>query len=178
MQHKTLVIVGGGPRGLACAIQGLNKFSRIYIIDEYPTSSWNTTSTVANFELRSPISFDLVTYDSVNRDYSLSNFITHEDITFNSQKDLEEDSRRLTRLQFYNYLTFVKNKLVVNSNISFIYSKVLSVYNNYVETIAGKIEFDYLILAQGTEEKAVPINLLPYKKVTNEDILTKNYSCW
>lgn len=176
LHNKTLVIVGGGPRGLACAIQGLTLFNRIYIIDEAPTSSWNTTSTVANFELRSPVSFDLVTYDNSNRDYSLSMFLTEEDITFNNQKDLEEDSRRVTRLQFYNYLTFVKNKLATNSNISFIYSKVLSMYNNYVETISGKIEFDYVILAQGTSEKAIPTNLIPYKQVTNEDILTKSYN--
>ena len=176
LHNKTLVIVGGGPRGLACAIQGLSLFNRIYIIDEAPTSSWNTTSTVANFELRSPISFDLVTYDTSNRDYSLSMFLTEEDITFNNQKDLEEDSRRVTRLEFYNYLTFVKTKLALNSNISFIYSKVLSIYNNYVETISGKIEFDYVILAQGTSEKAIPTNLIPYKQVTNEDILTKSYN--
>lgn len=175
MLHNTLVIVGGGPRGLACAIQALTLFNRIYIIDEAPTSSWNTTSTVANFELRSPISFDLVTYDTSNRDYSLSMFLTEEDVTFNNQKDLEEDTRRLTRLQFYNYLTFVRNKLMSNPNVSFIYSKVLSVYNNYVETITGKIDFDYIILAEGTSEKAIPTNLLPYKKITNDDLINKSY---
>jgi lysine/ornithine N-monooxygenase len=176
MQHNTLIIVGGGPRGLACAIQGLTLFNRIYIIDETPAGSWNTTSTVANFELRSPVSFDLVTYDTSNKDYSLSDFLDLENITFNNQKEIEEDSRRLTRLQFYNYLSHVKTKLMSNSNVSFIYNKVLSVHNNCVETTSGKIHFDHLILAQGTQEKAVPTNLLPYKKITNEDLLTKSYS--
>lgn len=176
MQHKTLVIVGGGPRGLACAIQAINLFNTIYIIDETPTSSWNTTSTVANFELRSPVSFDLVTYSTNYREYSLSNYLLQEDVLYNNQKDIEEDSRRLNRVDFYNYLCFVKHKLCSeNSNIHFIYSKVLNIYNNCVEMISGKIKFDYLILAQGTEEKQTPTNLLQYKQVTNKDILTNDY---
>lgn len=173
--NKTLVIVGGGPRGLACAIQSLDTFKQVFVIDNQPTESWNCLSTVANFELRSPVSFDLVTYDINHREYSLSNFLTEEDIIFNTQKDIEEDLRRVNRVQFYTYLVWVKNKLLEN-NVNFIYNKVLNIYNNYVETISGKIYFDYLILAQGTEEKAIPTNLLPYKNITNKDILTKQYN--
>ena len=85
MHLNTLVIIGGGPRGLACAIQSIDRFKQIYIIDNEPTSSWNSLSTVSNFELRSPVSFDLVTYSSNYRDYSLSNYLLEEDIIFNNK---------------------------------------------------------------------------------------------
>ena len=175
MMHNTLVIIGGGPRGLACAIQSIDRFKQIYIIDNEPTSSWNSLSTVSNFELRSPISFDLVTYSSNYRDYSLSNYLLEEDVIFNNQREIEEDSRRLNRKDFFDYLTFVKDKLDKNNNINFIYTKALSIYNNYVEISSGKVYFDYLILAQGVEEKQTPANLLRYRQINTIDILNKEY---
>lgn len=171
--NNTLVIVGGGPRGLACAIQALNKFRSIYIIDEHPTDSWNTISTVANFELRSPVSFDLVTYDS-NKEYSLSKYLFDEDTVITNQKDIEEDNRRLNRLEFFNYICWVKDKLQA-SNVQFIYTKLLNIHDKHIITTSGKIDFNYLILAQGTQEKDLPSNLYKYKRLTNLDILNKEY---
>ena len=173
MLHKTLLIVGSGPRGLACAIEALERFDNIYILDPTPTSSWNVLSTVANFNLRSPISFDLVTYNN-KREWSLSTFIYEQDVLFNTQKDIESDKRMLTRLQFYNYICWVKDKLQQN-NVQFIYNSLTSIKDNIVETTTGKIKFDYLILALGTEEKETPSNLLKYKKIENRDLIENDY---
>lgn len=178
MQHnKSLTIVGAGPRGLACAIQAINKFDSIYIIDDEPASSWNYLSTVANFELRSPMSFDLVTYCTTNnREYSLSSILLKQDVIHYNQQSIEEDNRKLNRVDFYNYLVTVKDMLKAHTNIHFIYSKVLSIYNNYVElTNNERIRFDYLILAQGVKEKVTPTNLKQYKQITNLDIINNNY---
>lgn len=175
--NRSLIIVGAGPRGLACAIQAINKFDNIYIIDDQPTSSWSSLSTVANFELRSPMSFDLVTYcTDHSREYSLSSIVLKEDVIHYNQQSIEEDSRRLNRVDFYNYLVIVKEMLKAHTNINFIYSKVLNIYNNNVElTNNDKIKFDYLILAQGVKEKLTPTNLKQYKQITNLDIINNDY---
>jgi lysine/ornithine N-monooxygenase len=176
MQSNTLVIIGGGPRGLACAIEMKDLFTIIYVIDETPTNSWSPLSTLANFELRSPVSFDLVTYSSTNKDYSLSEFLyNNNNIQFTNQRELEEDSRRLKRLQFYQYICWAKDKLQ-QSNVQFIYNNVKNIYNNTITlNNEGKIKFDYLILAQGTKEKPQATNLLRYKNITNSDVLNNEY---
>ena len=173
MLHKTLLIIGGGPRGLACALEAVDKFTSIYIIDSSPTDSWNSLSTVANFELRSPVSFDLVTYNN-QRDLSLSKFLYDEDIMFSTQKDIEEDTRRVNRTDFYNYICWIKNKLQ-ERNVQFIYTSLLSINNNIAYTKNGNIRFDYLVLAMGTKEKEIPANLLKYKRVENRDLIEKDY---
>lgn len=173
MQHKTLLIVGGGPRGLACAIEATGRFESIIIIDSNPTTSWDISSTVANFELRSPVSFDLVTYSS-KREMSLSNFLYNEDIVFTSQKDIEEDSRRVNRADFYNYICWVKDKLQ-KDNVQFLYTELLSIKDNTAITGQGNIRFDSIILALGTKQKQTPSNLLKYKKIINADLLENNY---
>jgi hypothetical protein len=174
MLHKTLLIAGGGPRGLACAIEAIGKFSSIYIIDSAPTDSWNSLSTVANFELRSPVSFDLVTYSLTKRDWSLSTFLYKEDIFFTTQRDIEKDSRRVNRAEFYNYICWIKKKLQDN-NVQFIYTNLLSIDNSTAHTQSGDIKFDYLILALGSKEKQVPSNLLKYKRIDNKDLIENEY---
>jgi len=176
LHNRTLVIIGAGPRGLACAIQGQDIFNNIYIIDDSPTTSWSSVSTVANFELRSPMSFDLVTYSNNYREYSLGSILNQEDIIFDTQEAIESDSRRLNRVDFYNYICTIKSMLESKSNINFIYSKVISIYNNEVQLANNDyIKFDYLILAQGVVERLTPTNLKSYKQVTNLDILNNTY---
>ncbi len=174
--QRNLVIIGAGPRGLACVIQGLNKFDNIYIIDDQPTNSWSPLSTVANFQLRSPISFDLVTYSTDYREYSLSSIMLNQDVMFDNQEAIEGDSRRLNRVDFYNYLSTVKTMLIANSNVNFMYCRVKSIYNNTIKLMNDdEIKFDYLILAQGVKEKLIPTNLKQYKQITNIDLLNNSY---
>lgn len=172
---RSIIIVGGGPRGLAVAIEALPYIDQIYIVDSKPGATWSATSTVADFELRSPVSFDLVTYSANNRHYSLSNYLYTEDMFTTDQLAIETDPRRIKRSQMFGYLCWVKQKLQ-QEGVQFLYDDVLDIRDGQVHLKQGAIiTADNIVLAQGTKERDTPSYLLPYKPVSNLDILNKDY---
>ena len=178
MNKKTLVILGAGPRGLACAIQALKykeKFN-IYIIDPTPISTWKFPNMVINMKMRSPITFDLVTYQKDLEEYSLSNFLgilTKKD----NQEMLESNTTFCSRAEFVDYLEYCKNKLI-KEGINLIKNKPLEISRTEIKFNKTQINYNYLIIATGkyTEEIVTPNYLKGLTTCVCNDMYTSDWN--
>lgn len=107
-----ITIVGAGPRGLSTAIIALDQGLEVTLIDPHPFSSWEVPQTLPDFEMRSPITFDLVTEAGESlQTYSLANFLNRNIALPSSQQEIESCSQRPTRAQFSDYLQHVFQRL-------------------------------------------------------------------
>jgi len=148
---KNLVIVGGGPRGLAVALRATqykDKFN-IFVVDSSPLSTWKFPNMLSNMEMRSPITFDLVTFQRDLQKYSLANYLK-EEVIAESQYDVEINKSFCQRKEFISYLTYIIYELK-NLGVNFISTNVTKINNSFIATNKGAINYDYLILATGKQ---------------------------
>lgn len=162
-----ITIVGGGPRGLAVAIQALKKGLSVDLIDLFPIKNWNTKNNVINFQMRSPSSFDLVTNVEELSDWSFNKFLkTEEDIY-------------ATRSEFEKYLNYCWNRLKRYKNFNWIADSVVQINKNKTINLKfrGRYKFEKLIIANGIT-KFKEINWLKNSiyehKLVNDKFLLKN----
>lgn len=155
---KHLVIVGSGPRGLAVALRALqykDKF-KVSIVDPDPMSTWKFPNMLPDMEMRSPITFDLVTFQRDLQQYSLAKFLK-KDVEAETQRDVESNTEFCRRKEFVNYL---KSLIVLlkREGVRFIPRRTLGIGATFITTDTGNIPYDYLVLAAG---KATQKNKCP-----------------
>jgi lysine/ornithine N-monooxygenase len=108
-----ITVVGAGPRGLSAALIAISKGKKVTLIDPEPFSTWQTPQTLPDFEMRSPITFDLVTGAGEDLQiYSLAQFLNRDIPYSEDQRTIESCSVRATRSQFTDYLQHVFNLLL------------------------------------------------------------------
>ncbi len=154
-----MIIIGAGPRGLAVALYALTKNIEVILIDPQPISQWALGNIVPDLQLRSPITFDLVTYlpQKEYRKYSLSNFLGF-DIWQEDQKEIEAELITPSREDLFKYLNSIFNKLKEFNNFKFIQDKVLYIEDNKVKLASGKILRDKNIVCASGKS---PNNKIP-----------------
>ena len=156
---KDLVILGAGPRGLSVAIQALKYKDRlnIYLIDPRPISTWEEPHMVPNMMMRSPITFDLVTFQKDLQEYSLSNFLRFNLPYYPSQAQVELNEQFCSRKEFVDYLKFCLNKLI-EEGVTLINKPPSLITKDKVILPSTTINYHSLVIATGkyTEEIVVP----------------------
>lgn len=167
---KHLVIVGAGPRGLAVALRALqykDKF-KISIVDPNPMSTWKFPYMLPDMEMRSPITFDLVTFQRDLQQYSLAKFLKKE-VKAETQRDVEFNNEFCRRKEFVNYLKYVI-ALLKREGVSFVPRLTLGISATFITTDKGEIPYDYLVLAAGkaTQKTKCPKYLRGKSLLTTE----------
>jgi len=169
---KNLIIIGAGPRGLAMALQALkykDKFN-ISIVDPNPMSTWKFPYMLPDMEMRSPITFDLVTFQRDMKQYSLAKFLK-EEVVAESQKEVEDNTLFCRRKEFVNYLKYII-VLLKQGGVSFVPRKTLGISDTFITTDKGNLYYDYLVVAMGksTQETKCP-SYLRNKKLLSTSCL-------
>lgn len=153
---KNLVIIGAGPRGLAVALRAsLHTEFKVTVIDEEPLSTWTFPRMLSDIQMRSPITFDLTTFHSDLKEYSLSYFLGYKFVT-ETQEQAEYSDIFCYRKDFVDYLKFIVEELKKNK-VCFARQKVLDITDSTVECNSTKIEYDYLIMATGRKTQEVKL---------------------
>lgn len=142
-----LTIIGAGPRGLAVAIQAVKLNFEVDLIDYYPIQSWDTNTSLIDFIMRSPSTFDLVTGISELQDWSLNRFL-----------NLDENINDYfcLRSEFESYLKYVFNRLKRYKRFNFIQDKVLSLNKQENLLILEKnqeYKYEHLIVTIGNDKE-------------------------
>jgi hypothetical protein len=143
-------IVGSGPRALSIAIYAQHLGKKVTLIDPQPLSAWKTPKILPDLEMRSPITFDLVTF--LGEDFSawrLDKFLGTP-YTYTSQQEAEACPCFLNRKEFLSYLEHVLGRLV-SRGASLITQGAIAVGRNWVR-LADKslLEFDAVVIANGS----------------------------
>lgn len=166
MRKKKLYILGSGPRGLSVALaaaQYLDKLD-VFLVDEKEMSQWKSPNLIDSIQMRSPITFDLVTYIQELQNHSLSNFLD-KPIKFSSnQRDIEQCDIYCSRKKFLQYLQNIR-RTVIRSGVKPIKKTVTTINESYLQSSDRKYLFDYLVLSGG----------LSFTKL-QEPYYAKNYS--
>ena len=178
MNKKTLVILGSGPRGIATAIQALkykDKFN-IYLIDSEPLSTWEYPNMVVDMKMRSPISFDLVTYQKDLQEYSLTNYLKYKFKPSFTQLGIEKNNIFCKRIEFLHYLQNCLQK-IEQEGITIIKEQISSITKTQVKLKTRSINYNYLVIAVGrnAEEPVIPNYLRGNKIYFVKDIYTKQW---
>lgn len=112
MVKSGIGIVGSGPRALSVAIYAEALGKKVYLIDPKPFSAWEYPNILPDLRMRSPISFDLVSF--LGEDFKAWRLDSFLGTPYNyiSQQDIEASSCQLTRAEFLQYLNYCFNKLI------------------------------------------------------------------
>lgn len=177
---KKIAIIGAGPRGLSIALYALSVGLNVTVIDPHPLCSWSKNQMLENLEMRSPISFDLVTYLPELQEFSLANFLG-ESWDFTNQVKVETNETKVLRSEFFQYLSFVWDYIL--PKINFIKKEVVSISDHSIVLLNKKkpLNFDYIVLASGHHSKSK----LPFwientsyqnKVISTQQILRNSYT--
>jgi hypothetical protein len=173
---KKILIIGAGPRGLSVALQACFLNYDITIIDPTPLSTWSIPNIIDNIYMRSPITFDLTTFNSNLRKFSLSNFLK-KDINSFTQQEVEETSLFCSRIEFKSYLDFIVLYLQ-KQNVKFYKEHVNTIHlNKVVSSSNTELFYDYLIIATGsqTQELKIPCYLNKKNIILPNQIFNNNW---
>ena len=152
-----ITVVGAGPRGLSAALIAISKGKKVTLIDPEPFSTWQTPQTLPDFEMRSPITFDLVTGAGEDLQiYSLAQFLNRDIPYSEDQRTIESCSVRATRSQFTDYLQHVFNLLL--PQVTYLKDPVVSIKPDRVITNYHVVDSEKIIIALGksVEEPRCP----------------------
>lgn len=179
-----IVIVGAGPRSLAIALDLVRQGIRPTIIDPAPIHTWQAPNIIPDIQMRSPVTFDLVTFREDLQNFTLASFLNKEIPFTNSQKEVEQCEIPVFRDQFCEYLQHIWNYVSAGSTV--IQEKVVSIKENSVVTDTQEIEADKIIIATGytstlekppvwvigtpLREKVVPLSFLIKNKPINKRV--------
>ena len=143
-----VTIIGAGPRGLSTAIIALSQGKEVTLIDPEPFSTWQVPQALPDFEMRSPLTFDLVTgAGEALQSYSFAQFL-NRDIPYSAdQRTVEACSIRATRAQFADYLQDVFNRL--KPQITYLKEPVTLIKANRVVTSSQTVKSDKIVIALG-----------------------------
>lgn len=156
-------IIGAGPRGLSVALYALYKGHKVTLIDPQPLHTWSSSYLISDLEMRSPLSFDLVTYLEELQEYSLANFLSIDKGFTTSQVDIEKCSVKVSRHKFCNYLNYIFN--LIKNQINVVEQYVIDVKHNTVLLQDNSIiESDAVVFCNGYVGK---VNIPNWLKHTN-----------
>lgn len=176
---KKLVILGAGPRGLAVALRATTrKDLDIYVVDKHPLQTWSIPNMLPNIKMRSPISFDLVTFQKDLQQYSLHYFLKGTINLLHTQKDVELNNEFCSRVEFVDYLTHTI-KVLKQKGVTFVKHNYKLIQKEYVQLCCNiQLPYDYLVVATGSEtnEPNIP-SFIRNKKIYNiQDVLNNSWS--
>ena len=112
-------IIGGGPRGLSVALYAIYKGHTVNLIDPSPTHTWSQQSLISDLEMRSPLSFDLVTFLPELQHFSLAKYLGIDFPILTTQNEVENNNTPVSRVQFCNYLNYIYTGLKNSINLYF-----------------------------------------------------------
>lgn len=125
-----ITIIGTGPRGLSIALYALYKNYRVTLIDPNPLHTWTSDYLISDLEMRSPLSFDLVTHIEELQEFSLANYLKLNYEFTSNQTIIESNKTKVTRKQFCSYLQWIYSYL--QDKITIVKQTVVDVQNNKV----------------------------------------------
>jgi len=148
-----IAIVGAGPRGLSVTLYALYKGHKVTLIDPLPLHTWTSDYLIEDLEMRSPLTFDLVTYLEELQEFNLSKYLDYNLPFTNSQAAIESCNIKVKRKDFCSYLEWVLSYLI-NKKIKLIKQTVVSVEGNTVNLANGKfIKGDAVVFCTGYKGK-------------------------
>lgn len=148
---KKLVIIGAGPRGLAVALRAVqHQELEVHIVDPKPLSTWLFPNMVPHMQMRSPVSFDLVTFQQdLHPLYSLAKYMKIYEPMPITQKEVENFPHLCMRQDFINYLAFITQTIEAQGG-TIVKRKVTDVTEDKVLLFGGyALEYDYMVVAVG-----------------------------
>lgn len=175
---KSIVILGCGPRGLTAALQALkykDKYN-IYLIDPSPISTWKYPHMVVDMKMRSPITFDLTTFQKDLQTYSLSNYLGYNTEPVFTQQEVEKNSIYCKREEFLKYLQYILN-ILQKEGVTLIKQKPTVISKDEIVFKSTKLQYNYLIIATGkfTEEPVIP-NYIKHSNINFcKDVYSNNW---
>jgi lysine/ornithine N-monooxygenase len=179
MKTSSITIIGAGPRGLSLALYALYTGLKVTVIDPKPLSSWSKKNMISDLEMRSPISFDLVSYLPELQSYSLATYLG-QPWDYCTQVAVETNPTKVLRSEFFDYISHIWDTIL--PQITFIQKQVVSISNNkvFVNKRKKPIVSDFIALAIGSASKPkLPFWLenTNYKNkiVTTQSVLSKRY---
>ncbi|MBD2201533.1 SidA/IucD/PvdA family monooxygenase [Calothrix sp. FACHB-1219] len=153
---QDLIIIGGGPRGISLALQAVHRDIPVTLIDPDPFSSWKEPNIIPNIEMRSPLSFDLVTYLEDLYPFSLARFLDYPDRLLRTQKEIETDDIKVTRYQFCAYLSYIWEHIL--SKINYIQQEVKEIKDGSI-TLLDNTELIGKAVVIATGNKYSKVNI-------------------
>lgn len=148
-----ITIVGAGPRGLSTALYALHRGHKATLIDSLPLHTWTSDYLIEDLEMRSPLTFDLVTYLEELQKFSLNNYLQYNLPFTNNQASIEACNIKVKRKDFCSYLEWVLQYLLDNK-IKLVKQTVVSVEGNIVNLANGKsIKGDAVVFCTGYKGK-------------------------
>lgn len=146
-----LSIIGCGPRGLALALIARERGIEFQVFDAEPIHTWQTPNILSGINMRSPLTFDLVTGLRLPQ-YSLMEFLGYKPLSLPSQAEIELYPIRCSRAEFLSYLEWIKcglNSYIINDN-------VIEIGLDFVRTPTKCYPSDYIAVCLG-ESVAKPV---------------------
>lgn len=132
-----ITVVGAGPRGLSVALYALHKQHKVTLIDPLPLHTWTSNYLIEDLEMRSPVTFDLVTFIEELQEFSLFRYLGYALSFSNIQSTIEACDIKVTRKEFCDYLNWIYTYISKKAKI--IKQTVVSVEGNNVKLSNGKL---------------------------------------
>jgi hypothetical protein len=167
MSIPKLLIVGAGPRGIGLALRAIHSGIETTIVDPFPLKTWTPPNMLIDMSMRSPIGFDLVTFCSDLKEYSLSYYLgSYNDIQ--EQKEIEVQHQPISRDIFVKYLNHIWD--YVGPRVNYIDKPITQIGKDYVIAGDRKIVTDNIAIALGSPSKLnVPNYARPF--VSSDNLL-------
>lgn len=147
-----ITIVGAEPRGLSVALYALYKQHKVTLIDPLPLHTWTSDYLIEDLEMRSPVTFDLVTFIEELQEFSLSRYLGYNVLFTDIQSTIEACNVKVTRKEFCDYLNWVYT--YINKKAKIIKQTVVSVESNNVKLSNSKlVKGDVIVFCTGYKGK-------------------------